>query len=97
MEIPRMNIFKVNKLLNLILIFMLAYTLITFVGQQSKLNSYNKDISYYEAQIEELKNKKEELLATQASVNSEDYIEEVARKNLDMYLPNEIVYVDASK
>ena len=44
-EILRMNILKINKLLNLILIFMLAYTLITFVGQQSKLNSYNKDIA----------------------------------------------------
>lgn len=92
-----MNISKINQILNFILIIVAVYAVFTFVNQQSKLNSYNKDISYYEAQIEELNNKKEELLATQANVNSEDYIEEVARKNLDMYLPNEIVYVDASK
>lgn len=92
-----MNILKINKLLNLILIFMLAYTLITFVGQQSKLNSYNKDIASYTSQIEELKEKKEELLATQENVNSPEYIEQIAREELDMYLPNETVYIDVSK
>lgn len=92
-----MNISKVNQILNFILIIVTVYAVFTFVNQQSKLNSYNKDISYYKTQIEELETKKEELLAIQANVNSEDYIEEVARKNLDMYLPNEIVYVDASK
>ena len=92
-----MNILKINKLLNLILIFMLAYTLITFVGQQSKLNSYNKDIASYTSQIEELKEKKEELLATQAHVTSPEYIELIDRGELDMYLTNETVYIDVSK
>ena len=92
-----MNILKINKLLNLILIFMLAYALITFIGQQSKLNSYNKDIASYTSQIEELKEKKEELLVTQENVNSPEYIEQIAREELDMYLPNETVYIDVSK
>ena len=92
-----MNIFKINKLLNLILIFMLVYVLITFIGQQSKLNSYNKDIASYTSQIEELKEKKEELLITQENVNSPEYIEQIAREELDMYLPNETVYIDVSK
>ena len=92
-----MNLSKLNQILNFILIIVTVYAVFTFVNQQSKLNSYNKDISYYKTQIEDLEAKKQELLTTQANVNSEDYIEEVARKNLDMYLPNEIVYVDASK
>ena len=92
-----MNLSKLNQILNFILIIVTVYAVFTFVNQQSKLNSYNKDISYYKTQIEDLEAEKQELLATQANVNSEDYIEEVARKNLDMYLPNEIVYVDASK
>ena len=37
---------------------------------------------------EELANKKEE-------VNSLEFIEQTARERLDMYLPNERVYVDA--
>lgn len=92
-----MNILEVNKIVNLLLILVVVYFVFTFVNQQSKLNSYNKDISYYTTQIEELKEKKEELLATQENVNSKEYIEKVAREKLDMYLPNEIVYVDVSK
>lgn len=92
-----MNVLKINKLLNLILIFMVVYALINFIGQQSKLNSYNKDIASYTAQIEELKEKKEELLETQSNVNSPEYIEQIAREELDMYLPNETVYIDVSK
>ena len=92
-----MNILKINKLLNLILIITAIYAAINFIGQQSKLNSYNKDISYYSAQIEELEEKKKELLATQENVNSPEYIEKIAREELDMYLPNETVYIDVSK
>ena len=92
-----MNILKVNKLLNLILVVAAIYAVINFIGQQSKLNSYNKDISYYSAQIEELEEKKKELLETQENVNSPEYIEQIAREELDMYLPNETVYIDVSK
>ena len=92
-----MNILKFNKLMNYILITVIIYTFFTFINQQSKLNSYSKDISYYNTQIEELKDKKEELLKTQENVNSEEYIEKIAREKLDMYLPNETVYIDANK
>ncbi len=88
-----MNVFKLNKVMNLILILVMVYSLLTFINQQSKLNSYKKDISYYSNQKEELEDKKEELYATQENVNSKEYIEEVARKQLNMYLPNETVYV----
>lgn len=92
-----MNIFKVNKILNLLLILVIIYFIFTFINQQSKLNSHNKDISYYSTQIEELEEEKEELLATQENVGSEEYIEKIAREKLDMYLPNETVYVDINK
>ena len=92
-----MNISKINKMLNLILILFIVYAVFTFINQQSKLNSYKKDISYYSAQIEELKEEKEDLVATQENVNSKEYIEKVARERLDMYIPNEIVFVDISK
>ena len=34
---------------------------------------------------------------TKENVNSPEYIEEVAREKLDMYLPNERVYIDMNK
>lgn len=87
-----MNIFKINKVLNLILVLVLVYACFTFFNQQAKLNSYRQDISYYTAQNEELNQKNEDLLEEQKNVNSEEYIEEVARKKLEMYLPNEMVF-----
>ena len=92
-----MNILKINKILNLILIFAVIYSAFTFIGQQSKLNSYNKEIASCTEKIEELEAKTEELLATQENVNSPEYIEQIARGELDMYLPNETVYIDVSK
>lgn len=92
-----MNIVKLNKILNLILLVAVVYAVFTFIGQQTKLNSYSQDISYYNTQIEELKEEKEELLSIQKNVNSEEYIEKVAREQLDMYLPNETVYIDMNK
>lgn len=92
-----MSIFKINKMMNLILIVFIFYAIFVFVNQQSKLNTYSKDISYYSTQIEELKEEKEELEATQENVNSKEYIEKVAREKLEMYLPNETVYIDISK
>lgn len=87
-----MSIFKVNKILNFILIIGFVYACFTFFNQQAKLNSYSQDISYYTAQKEELELKQKDLLEKQKNVNSEEYIEEVARKKLEMYLPNEIVF-----
>lgn len=91
-----MNIFKVNKILNFLLVFVIIYAIFNFISQQSKLNVYNQDISYYSGQIEDLKENQEELLATQENVNSPEYIEKVAREKLDMYLPNETVYIDSN-
>ena len=86
-----------NKIMNLVLIAFVIYATITFFGQQKTLNSYNKEIAYYNEQINSLEDKKEDLLAIKENVNSPEYIEEVAREKLDMYLPNEKVFVDISK
>ena len=92
-----MSFFKSNKLFNIILFLFIVYALLTFSEQQRKLASYEKDIAYYSEQIEDLNQEKEELLTIQENVNSPEYIEEMARERLDMYLPNERVYIDISK
>ncbi len=83
-----------NKIFLIIGIFYFIYI---FSTQQQKLDSYCKDKKYYESQIEDLKAKKEELLEIKENVNSVEYIEEMAREKLDMYLPNERVYIDMGK
>lgn len=47
--------------------------------------------------IDSVKWKKEELLATQENVNSEEYIEKIAMEKLEMYYPNKTVFIDITK
>lgn len=78
----------------LLLVLVAAYVLITLINQQKTLNSYKNDSKELSVQIKEQKEYKEELAKTKENVNSIDYIEQVAREKLDMYLPNERVYAD---
>ena len=62
-----------------------------------KLNDKKTTQEYYAMRIEEQKKYKEELTELKNNINSPEYIEEIAREKLDMYLPNERVYIDISK
>ena len=81
-------------------IFVIAisiYIIYILVGQQKTLNSYNNNKEYYVGKIIEQEEYKEKLISMKENVNSTEYIEEMAREKLDMYLPNERVYVDVGK
>ncbi len=75
----------------------IIYAITILINQQIKLNSYANQKEYYKQELQEKKDKNEELVSMQENVNSPDYIEDVARDKLDMYLPNERVYIDMSK
>ena len=79
---------------NSILILALVYVVFTLINQQQTLNKYAQNSEDLSQQIEEQKDYKEELAQKQADINSKEFIEETAREKLDMYLPNEKVYVD---
>ena len=66
----------------------------TLVSQQQTLNSYKQEASTYSNQIEEANDKNEELKNVKNNINSTEYIENMAREKLGMYLPNERVYID---
>ena len=88
----KINIKKIIKLLLIILVFI--YVGYTFVNQQQTLNSYKSTQNYYATQIDEQTKYKEELTELKNNINSPEYIEKIAREKLDMYLPNERVYID---
>ena len=79
------------------IIILVIYVMYTFINQQKVLNSYKTTQQYYTQQIEEKLAYKETLNNKKNNINSEEYIEEVAREKLDMYLPNEKVYIDITK
>ena len=92
-----MKLLKTSKLHKLCLIVFIVYAICVFANQQSKLNSYKKEKAFYQEKIASLKDKQEDLVSTRENVNSPEYIEKIAREKLDMYMPNERVYIDVSK
>ena len=86
-----------SKLYKVLVIIGIIYLIYVFSIQQEKLDTYAKEKNYYQIQIEDLKAQKEELLEIKENVNSPEYIEEMAREKLDMYLPNERIYVDMDR
>ncbi len=81
----------------LFLIVISIYLVYIFASQQKVLNSYKSEQAYYSEQIDSKVAYKETLYKKKNNINSEEYIEEAAREKLDMYLPNERVYIDTSK
>ena len=87
---------KKNKKIYKKLLFIEAvlYVTITLVNQQKVLNNYNQSQKELSKEIKQEQEYKQELANTKDNVNSLEYIEQVAREKLGMYLPNERVYED---
>lgn len=85
---------KLKILFATIIIIYVAYI---FINQQKTINSYKTAENYYAEQIEIKVAYKESLYEKKNNINSKEYIEEAAREKLDMYLPNEKVFIDTSK
>ena len=88
----RLKTNKINK--KVILLGIFIYVVYIFIGQQKTLNSYKTTQNYYEEQLNMQLAYQESLKEVKTNINSKEYIEKVAREKLDMYLPNERVYID---
>ena len=79
---------KNKKIYIKLLIFIISlYAIFTLISQQNTLNQYSKNSQEISQKIEEEKQEKED-------VNSLEFIEQTAREKLDMFYPNEKVYID---
>ncbi len=85
---------KTTLLKKLVFIAILIYAIITFISQQKILNTYSEQEKNLNTQIAEASEYQAKLNEEKNNVNSPEYIEAIAREKLDMYLPNERVYVD---
>ena len=84
-----------KKLITLIIIVpSIILFLITFINQEKMSKKYDEESSQYTQQIENAQTAQNKLKSTSSSLNTLNYIEDTARNKLDMYLPNERVYVD---
>ena len=78
----------------IILTILIIYVSLTFINQQKTLNQYTKNYEDLTSQIEKQKEYTEQLSKKKEDIESNDFIEDMAREKLDMYLPNEKVYMD---
>lgn len=84
-----------RKLVSRLFIILIAiYAVYIFISQQKMLNTYAAEKKQYTNQIEKAQKEQAELTETLDGLNSTNYIEDIARNKLDMYLPNERVYID---
>ena len=81
----------------LIIVAIITYVCYTFLMQQKRINTYKKQQSDTKIQISAELKKQEELLELKENAESVEYIEKIAREKLDMYLPNERVYIDIGR
>lgn len=68
-----------------------------FVSQQINLSEQKRQISEISSKIEAAEKENKELGSTLSSVETDEYIESVARQNLGYTKSNEQVFVDSSK
>ena len=77
----------------IIFAFVVAVSINAIINQESKKQEIKMQISQYEEELKKLKSEKDELIEQKENINTDKYIENVARNKLDMFLPNEKVYV----
>ena len=88
-----MKKYKLGKLFKkLFITLLIVYVASIFINQQKTLIAYKNNNNYYIKQIEEETEYQETLMAMKDNINSPEYIEQIAREKLDMYLPNERIY-----
>lgn len=89
---------KIKKMIKKFFILgVLVYVSIIFINQQKTLNAYSNEQTLIKQKIEKQEDYQKSLLATKENISSPEYIEQLAREKLDMYLPNERVYIDISQ
>ncbi|MCI9366456.1 MAG: septum formation initiator family protein [Clostridia bacterium] len=88
----KINIKKLLK--KIILVAFIIYVASILIEQQKTLNAHKENIAITQKQIEEANEHKESLVSLKENAHSLEYIEKIAREKLNMYMPNEKVYID---
>lgn len=86
-----------NLLKKILIIAFIIYLVYTFISQQKTLNSYAKEKEIYTEEKELAQEEQNELNEMKENIDSDEYIEQIAREKLGMYYPNERVYIDIEK
>ena len=83
-----------KKMLKILVFIVIGiYFIGTLINQQKILNLYANSKQTLEQKIEEEQEYSQELASAKENINSNEYVEEIARRELSMYYPNETLYI----
>ena len=85
---------RVNPINVIIVLFLIGYSVFTLVKQEIAIRKYDKEKQSYMEQIALAKEKNAEYKRYSEYVNSDEYIEKIAREKLRMLLPEEKIYIE---
>jgi cell division protein FtsL len=88
---------KNSKLAILVFIGLAVYFSYTFISQEAVLDRKNNEMKTIEAKITGENKQNETLKKQKDTMNSDEYIEKIAREKLGMVKPGERVFVDVNK
>ncbi len=84
-------------ILHIFLIVFVGYFVYTLVDQQIQINKYDSQIKMYNSDIKSKKALTEYYNKQKNNIQSDEYIESVARETLGYVKPYEKTFVDANK
>ncbi|AGC67287.1 putative septum formation initiator family protein [Thermoclostridium stercorarium subsp. stercorarium DSM 8532] len=85
---------KISMILLVLMSALLVYFVITFVKQQEEMNMIQNEMKTLQYKIEKEKETQEELLKQQDMIETDEFIEKIAREKLGMVKEGERIYVD---
>lgn len=88
---------KKSKVGLILIAVICAYFIYIMVGQEKLLIQKQNEMKKIEAKIEDEKALNEELQKQKQEVNSDSYVERIAREKLGMVKPGEKVFVDVNR
>lgn len=85
------------NIIHIISVLFCIYFVYTMFDQQIKINNYNSQIEMYEKDIETKNNLVDYYSKQNENIQSDEYIESVAREKLGYIKPYEKIFVDANR
>ncbi|MEG1989716.1 MAG: septum formation initiator family protein [Clostridia bacterium] len=88
---------KKISFINILFIFVTIYFISTFINQQELMNKYNSQIEMYKIDIASKEKLSKYYNDKESNVETDEYIEQVARESLGLVKPYEKIFIDVNK
>ncbi|HHY90580.1 MAG TPA: cell division protein FtsL [Clostridiales bacterium] len=88
---------KSSWIFRIFLLLIICYVAGIFINQRIQLHELNQERAALQKQVNQLKKEISRLENDKKRADDPEYIEKVAREELKMVKPNEIIYIDTNR